>query len=366
VTFLVVALMSIPAAEGVFRLIGDRPSGDLGGLFKPFGNGGYKLAPSVDTEATWAAGLFSVHTDSLGLRCDAARRLAIKSGDRLDALFLGDSQGFGHGVSFEESLAGGVAELALQNGMHFANASVGGHAIGNQLELAHWLHDQHGAHVSNYILLVTPLMVEGVGGYTRASVGGDGRLYEDSNNGWAHLRVWLKTHCVIYDRVRDAAQNAGLFGDLKDDVPSVLRLYGAGESEKSLEAKWVSFLNELAAFAKQQGAGLRIVYVPLTIETDFELIRRNARKARTEADPDLPVRIVSAAAGQVGIPFHDIRPVLQQLRIEGEPLHLKGDFHYDRKLSHACAQDIWNDLKIQLAAPDLSGNKSASKETYGK
>ena len=61
---------SAVVADVAFRLFGDSPSSDLGGMFAQFEDGSYKLAPSVNTDASSSAGHFSVHTDGLGLRCD--------------------------------------------------------------------------------------------------------------------------------------------------------------------------------------------------------------------------------------------------------------------------------------------------------
>jgi hypothetical protein len=347
--FVVVWVLSIPVAEGMFRLVGDRPSASLGGLFVPFGDGSYKMAPSIDTEDAWSAGRFTVHTDQLGLRCDEARRLAVKPGGHVDVLFLGDSQGYGNGVSFEESVAGGVAELAFQAGIHCANASVGGHSARNQLELARWLHDTEGIAVSNYVLLVTPLMVQYADSYSRASVGEDGRLYDDPHNIIrARVRIWIKTHCVVYDRVRDAIRNLGIGVRPSDDVPSVLRLYGAGDPESIVRDKYVALLKQLKSFAEQQRANVRLVYLPLTVEVDFAAMRDAAVKRGVAVDPSLPYRICSAAAAELNIPVTDLRPVVEQLHARGDPLRLKGDFHYDRDLSRACAASIWNDLKNEL------------------
>ena len=130
ITLLAAWLTSMPVAECVFRLARQRPSEDLGGLFVPFGHGSYKLGPWVNTQTPWAPGRFSVHTDGLGLCCDADRRLTTKAGDHLDLLSLGDSQGFGHGVSFRDSIAGSAAELAPTDGMRCANACVNGPRCG--------------------------------------------------------------------------------------------------------------------------------------------------------------------------------------------------------------------------------------------
>jgi len=342
--FLLLWTASIPIAEAAFRWLGDQPSLDLEGLFVSSSGSSYKLASGVDTQATWAAGRFTVHTDGLGLRCDEHRLLAVKPGDRLDVLFLGDSQGFGHGVSFVDSVAGSAAELAAREGYRFANASVGGHAALNQFALARWLAEEQRVVASNYVLLMGPLMINNTDGFTRATVGDDGRLYDRPPRAWAKIGLWAKTNLVVYGRLRDAIRNLGVGGRPQEDRQALLRLYGAGEPEEEVRRKLVRFLREVQQFAARRGAGVRVVYLPMTVEVDLEVMRRAAAVSGVNVDLDLPRRIGRAAARELGISFHDLGPVLERVHSEGDPLRLKGDFHYNPVLSRACGLSIWQDL----------------------
>ena len=70
VAVLGVWILSIPCAEIIFRLLGERTTTDLVGLYQSFGrNGGYKLSPNVRADADTLVGRFSVLTNDLGLRC---------------------------------------------------------------------------------------------------------------------------------------------------------------------------------------------------------------------------------------------------------------------------------------------------------
>jgi hypothetical protein len=349
-------LVTTAAAEAVFRLLGDRPSNDLAGLYAPFHNGGYKLAADVDTHAHWASGEFSVHTDGLGLRCDSKRRFAIDKGARVSALILGDSQGFGHGVGFEESLVGVAAELALRDGMRIANAAVGGHALRNQFALAQWLQEEHKLFASAYIVLVTPLMVYNTDA-VQSVVGNDGRLYYSSPNFSARARLWAKTRTVIYNRCRDALRNTGLGASPTHDGEQVFQLFGAGLTEAEVRRGFTSLLAEIKAYASARGSRVLLVYVPLTAEMDFEHMRVAAAAKGIVLDPDLPARISSDAAAAVDIPMHDLRPVLAELHAKDTALRLKADFHYSRPLSQACGEDLWAYLRHTLR-PDWPDHAS--------
>lgn len=339
------------AAEGAFRLLGDRQSLDLQHLYSPFANGNYKLAPNVDTAATWSSGRLTVHTDQLGLRCDGDRVLATRPGDMLDAVLLGDSQGFGNGVSFEDSLAGSAALAAARDGHRIANASVGGHSAASQLQLAEWLHLEHGVKAANYVLLVTPAIAQSGEHLNVANVGSDGRLYGQKPGPSALLRVWTKTHLVTYARVRDAVRNGGIGAEPAKDVPFVFGFYATGTAENRLRESFSGYLRQVKQFAAYHGARVHIVYVPLTLEMEFEPIRASAAARGLTIDRDAPLRACTAAAQALDIPLYNLRPILESLHAQGDPLHLAGDFHYNPKLSRACGAQIWESLRPALNQP---------------
>jgi hypothetical protein len=357
------SVVCLPLAEGVFRLMGDRPSDDLAGLFAPFLNGSYKLAPHVETGARVSAGDFNVYTDDLGLRCDRLRQWAAVPDLRANAMFLGDSQGFGNGVNYEESIVGVVAEIASVEHTRVLNASVGGHGALNQLALAQWLRDERKVTAEIYILLATPLMIRYPDAFRQSTVGADGRLYESENHASARGRLWLKTHTVLYGRWRDAVRNSG-FGDRpKEDTDQVFQLY-TGSARVAPGNTFTSFLKEAKRFASETKAKLFVVYVPLTIEAEFDTIQKAAAAQNIPLDAGRPARICEQACADLGIPMHDLRPVLNRLRAQGDPLRLKGDFHYNRALSKACGEDLWARLKPQLEAAAYAAIPAQSQTTH--
>jgi hypothetical protein len=352
-------------AELAFRASGDQPTFDLHGMYAPFEDGTYRLAANVDTEANWSSGRLTVHTDSLGLRCDADRRLAVKPNDAIDVLLLGDSQGFGNGVSFEESLSGSFALAADADGLRVANAAVGGHSAATQLLLAQRLHDRQGVKVAHYVLLVTPAMAQSGGHLSRARVGSDGRLYGSSTSRLALARTWAKTNLVIYARIRDALHNSGIAGKANNEAPFVFKFYEGGAAEESLRRSFSDYIARFKEFAAKAGAQLHVVYLPLTLEMEFEPIRTAAAARGLTIDPDVPLRATAAAARVHQVTFHSLRSVLKSLHDQGKPLHLKGDFHYDRELSVACGRDLWAALKSRLS-PSPSTQPKKERTSHGE
>jgi len=343
-----VGVVSIIAAEVCFRWLGDRPSADMAGLFAPFGAGSYRLAPSVNTSEDLASGYVSCFTDELGLRCDSKRELATKAGDSIDVLFLGDSQGFGNGVNFEDTIAGAAAMAASVRGWRLANASVGGHSARNQLELARWLQDDQKISVGNYVLLFTPTMLINCDSYMRETVGQDGRLYDKPKNFLELLAISLKTNSVCYSRVRDAVRNSGIGNIPSASEQFIFGLYGGGPDERRINGTLKAFLGEFSAFAAIHGANVRIVYLPLTVEADFDPVRKAAGTQGISLNRDFPLRILQTVAAELKLPVENLRPELERLHAQGRQLNLKGDYHWDSYVSRTCGLALWSRIEPLL------------------
>jgi hypothetical protein len=357
IIFLAIIVASVPAAESVFRLLGDQPSFDLGGLYVPFQKGNYKLAPEVQTSARFASGPLAVYTDAFGLRCDKSKHFAADRWQPINILLIGDSQGFGNGVNFEETIAGSMAALAAERGYHIANASVGGHSLASQLQLARWLVEDQGLQVQNFVLLLTPAIIHSPDKLNEAVVGADGRLYAESTTG-VRFRGWAKRNLVVYSRLRDAVRNLGIGADPTKNSSTVLSFYDAARQQEMTQ-ELLAIVEEFKGFAAAHGAGVQIVYVPLTIEATFESVRQTAAKQNLSIDPDVPYRVAASVAMHLHIPLHDLRPVLQQAHSDGQALIVKGDFHYSPSLSLACGAKLWGELAPPAAKTKLiSANRS--------
>jgi hypothetical protein len=341
---LAMACASLPLAEGAFRVLGDEPSVDLEGMYAQFTDGNYKLAPSANTGARFASGELKVYTDSLGLRCDKERRFAVAPGSTLDVLVLGDSQGVGNGVNFEKTIAGSLAIEAGRHGFKVANASVGGHSLISQLEIAKWLVSSQRVKISSFLILATPPMINGSDQPNVAAVGPDGRLYGARPDWRARLRLWTKTHLVIYSRIRDAARNTGIGADPAKTSSSVFHFYMRGDGETESRDRFLGSVAKVCDFARQHGADVRLAYLPSTVEADFTPLADAAKRTGVALDENVPLSICSFITTQLSIPLYDLKPTLKEVKARGAALNVKGDFHYSPELSEACGKQLWDDL----------------------
>ncbi len=341
-------LASIGAAEGAFRALGQRTSSDLAGLYQQFGEGGYKHRPLVRTDANAVYGKFAVFTNDLGLRCSSAEAAVSSRAQPLDVLLVGDSQGFGNGLQYEASLAGQLDAAGARNRITIRNASVGGHYLDNQFEIVRWLYDVQGIHPRAILILMTPYMVATAGAMNHAVVEADGRLYSGHVSGYRSITRWLKMHTVVYAELRDA-----LKGLMPSEVPFAVQFY-ARSTEPRDSARLRSSLSSLAAWARERRVQLAVVYTPLAAELDFAGIEAVAREDSVPVDRDLPQRVTRTVAGELRIPFYDLRPTLAAEQRAGRALSLYKDPHYNAATSRAAAESIWSALQSGLLPVPLS------------
>jgi len=340
-----VGIASVPVADVAYRIAGARSSEDLEGLMTSFGSGGYRLRPDVYTSADWYSGYFTVRTDALGLRRGDLQSTATNPGEHTDFVLIGDSQGFGHMVNFESSIVGELTRLASESDefrWHFANLSVGGHHLRNQLELLKWLRADARVEYDHVVVLLTPYMISSAGRYNSAVVSSDGKLWAANPSSIQKIKLWAKTHTPLYSVLRNALHN--VLGQEQAGVRDLIGFYETGGPYERRVADLRVALEELQTEARSAGADVRLVYTPLTLETDFTAVQRFARQAGLNVDVDAPVRQVTLVAEDLGLPIIHLRPALRMRAENGEPLSVRGDPHYNPMTNAACAQVIWSEL----------------------
>jgi hypothetical protein len=194
------------------------------------------------------------------------------------------------------------------------------------------------------VYLFTPVAVATCGSFTTATVGPDGRLYGQATTRATIARTWIKTHSAAYGRVRDAIRSTGFGVQPDEETPFVFGLYRTGEAEQGNIHLCAQVLQRLKTFASQGNASVQLVYMPLTLEMDFDAIQNGASQRGMAVDVNTPFRVLSAAAEKIDLPLHDLRPVLRTLHATGQPLSLFPDFHYTPAVSRASGLSIWEYL----------------------
>ena len=211
-----------------------------------------------------------------------------------------------------------------------------------------WLRDNDRIKVSNYVYLITPVALASCDSPTEGHVSEDGQLYGGIPNSVMLARTWIKTHSVAYSRIRDAVRYQGIGVRPNEESDFVFRLYSAGDVEKDRRKKCAEFLRHFKQFAAQGGSTLQLVYVPLSLETSFNAIQRGADRRGISVDPNAPFRVLTAAAADLNLQIHDLRPVLRMLHLKGEQLSLFPDFHYTAAVSKAAGETVFQQIKPGL------------------
>lgn len=340
-----VALISLPAADVVYRLAGAAPSANLSGLFWSFGDGGYRQRENISTSADWYSGPFTVLTDDLGLRCGVDPASRTGPGDTIDLLVIGDSQGFGHCVDYEGTVVGGLRALAAQQDLKVANGCIGGHYLRNQLELARWLHDKKGITARRVVVMLTPYLVATPHAYNRVRVSPEGDLFEHEPTVVSRLALWAKTNTTIFGRVRNMVNN---IRGIKPDNSALLSFFATGEKYEQHAQGMHDVFGEISTWTDSIGAELIVVYTPLAVEMDFSGVDKVAAAGNISVDKDAPSRLADRVADEFDLPLIDLRPALAARLAAGKPLTCRGDPHYDRETSLVCASLIWKAVWPQL------------------
>jgi hypothetical protein len=156
----------------------------------------------------------------------------------------------------------------------------------------------------------------------------------------------MKTHVVLYSRIRDALRNYGIGVGPAKASPSVFDFYRSGQPEtetrNALQACATALVDEMAS----REVMLHIVYLPSVVEADFESVRQAARDRGLELDPDVPFRTYSSITARFGLEALDLRPTFHQIRAEGHLLNVRADFHYSAALSRAVSARVWTSLHL--------------------
>ena len=214
--------------------------------------------------------------------------------------------------------------------------------MSNQLEIARWLYEEKDIAIENVIVLLTPYLISTAGGYNRAKVSSDGKLYRREPTLTARLAVWAKTNTAIFGRVRNAVRNVMGF---EQDNSMLLNFFDTGERDKQRASNLLEVLREIRDWTDSIDASLEIVYTPLALELDFAGVAMLAAQTSQSVDAGLPSRQTLDVAEKLGLPLLDLRPALSNILAAGKPLTCRGDPHYNEETSFACARMIWNSLE---------------------
>jgi hypothetical protein len=342
---------SIGVAEVVFRALGVHPTAEMEGLYEPFGASSYKQRPSVETTAESLQGQYMVRTDPLGLRCGGEETHS-RPGSTIDALLLGDSQGFGFGLNFEETIAGCLIERASREGVVFRNASVIGHDLTNQFGIARWLTEHERVRVKSFVVLITPFLIYMAGSkFPEIQIDVHGHFYYRDGSLSTSVRrayMWLRSHTVVVTKVWNTIRFLS-----PREAKVGLGMYEI-DSDGSRQAKLLATLQEFHDWTVKNGSSLCVVYAPFVQEMEFGELQKAAQAKGIAVDRNAPYSVACAVAARLGIPIHDLRPTLANLHEIGWTLHIYGDKHFNASVGKPCAESIWSAL---LSCGAVSGSR---------
>lgn len=331
-----VAFLSVGVAEGAYRLLDVRPPGLLDGVYEPFGDRSFRLRPGVGVLNDWVSGKFWVYSDELGFRSgipDAERGPADTS--QRDVLWLGDSQGFGHGVDYESSVAGVLDQRLRGDERRLRNLAIGGHFLNNQVEVLEWLLAEHVSEPEAIFVATTPRMLGMGASYKRVYIE-NGRMWEGRPSRVTRARAWLAGNSAVYLVLRNALASEG-----PAEAGSALDLYARDTFQLRL-TELEPAADRVRAAGARSGAALVVVYLPLAFDLDVDAYVRESGESAERYSSSVPRRLARAFADEIGATFVDARPALEAL--EDGQVSLRGDAHYNVNASQRVADYIYSQL----------------------
>ncbi len=334
-------LLSVPVAELSFRKLGVRVAQTIGGIYEPFGDGSFRNRGGAHEFLNWYSGAYSVYTDSLGFRV-GAHEADVHGAGWPEVLVLGDSQAFGQGVEYEDSVVGVFQARATSAGISVADAAVNSHSLRNQVELAEWLLNERALKPRVVLVSLTSRNVAAPAFYMRAFVH-DGSLYNAPPSPFQLVRSWISTHSAAYLMVRNTLR--GLMAT--ESTPEFLQIYETshhGERLQELSGIMARLQNDLAPIH----ARLAFVYMPLVVESALDDQLARMAKPGQHLSAREPRALAEELAESLHAPLVDLTPAIQQARMQNAPLSLRGDDHYSQSLSKACGDRIYTALDWTL------------------
>jgi hypothetical protein len=302
------------------------------GFYTPLGDSGFRHKPNAHAFHNWYSGPFEVNTDPTGFRVGKDSLAAIPKD--VDILVIGDSQAFGQGVDFEQSLIGQFQSRAAKAGLTVANAAVGGHFLRNQAELCQWLARDQGVRPRLILVALTPRLLGNADAYSSVYVH-DGALFDHRPSRGVLIRKWLSAHSAVYIVARNAMRRASAE---QDRAGGMLEFYRTQlEHDAALDAISRRIRDIRDSFAPTR-PNLAFCYLPLAAEHRIDEL---AASAGISADAAVPRRITARLAAEAQAPFIDLAPVIAQLQGAKEPITLDGDAHYNARTSEAVGRALW-------------------------
>jgi hypothetical protein len=333
-----VAVLSVPVAEVAYRLAGTQVAATMTGIYRSYGDGGYRLRSDADVLQNWASGAFWVHTDARGFRVGREG----PTGTTPDVLVLGDSQAFGQGLEFEETVVGRFAHRAFANGLQVVNAAVGGHSVKDQIELVRTVFAE-GLRPRLVLLCLTPRMLAYPDALSRFLVE-DGDLWDGPPRLVGRVRRFLSTHSAVYVVLRNALRR----GEESRRAADLLPLYDTGPLQGPRLESLHASMATLAAVCREVGARIVLCYLPLAFDANIDEV---AKAMNAQASSSAPLQTVRSLGIAAGLPVIDATPALEAVRQRRERVTLVGDSHYGPATSREVADVLWNAVDWRAGTP---------------
>lgn len=295
-------------------------------------------------------------TNRFGLR---DREIGEKNPGSYRILALGDSYGYGHGVALEETYAKRL-ETALNASMdrpvEVINAGVPSYSL---LQEIRYLKKYGMALKPDAVLVGFYIGNDFVDSYELYDAAGnptlevhDGRLVSrkahDGNQGIRELarpvRVQLATHSHLYTFLRNRFSEVLFLLGMRHIPPPPE--FCETEMSPQMERQWAftqDLFRELAAFTRDQGIDLAVLFIPTIYQVDQQQWNEYIKWYEIDAsryDLSQPQRLLADFCAREGIPYIDVLDPMRRYNAQ-QPLYFRIDGHMNAEGHRVAAQALY-------------------------
>jgi hypothetical protein len=293
----------------------------------------YRLEKNYNKVYNWSSGIFTVCTNSFGMRDKQTGKINVDENPYI--VFLGASQVFGMGVDYEDSFVGILADYVSNKGIEIRNLAVGGHYFIEQEELLKDFIAKVSRKPSLIIFSVNPASLRGFDHKHTNILVKSGYLFNRESWKIAYLKLTLQNNLSIYVFLRDVLWKLDSVWPILNIenkwLPNHLKLYlkDSRLNDQEEMKKLKDHLNRFENYCDQIGVKLIYLYVPLIDSFRMEKLLERFGEDSRNYDSSMYERIIKDYCKEHQRILLNPKPILKKHFDQGEKLRFDIDAHYN-------------------------------------
>jgi hypothetical protein len=313
------------------RIIGRIPTDMADGMSEQWGDG-YRLKKNLKKTVKWPACSFTTYTNSYGFRDKKNGDIDLK--EKIYYTILGASDVYGHGVNYEDSFVGILAEEAEKKRIKVLNLGVGGHRFPDQEALFKDFLKNAPHKPLKLLFTVNAMNIHEFDRPNNDVIVKNGYLLDKNHWIRAYIRLMLgnnsSAYCYFRDGIRKIQEEWFNFKPTKE--LKYFRYFSKSNRmySEDIIRQFEDYLNNLEDFCRQNNIELIYIYLPMIDSYRLEELVLSFKKDPNDFDASYYSFLMEMHCKKEKIPFLNLRPVLKTYHEQGKELRFKLDGHYNK------------------------------------